>query len=62
MAEKEWYRRTSEWYRRTLTRWTPYRSVPIKRLWVLIAAVFLLFSVFGFYVDLMYGEIGRAHV
>src|SRR5271156_427300 len=30
------------------------RSVPMKRLWVLIAAVFLLFSVFGFYVDLMY--------
>ena len=28
--------------------------MPIKRLWVLIAAVFLLFSVVGFYVDLMY--------
>ena len=47
MAEKEWYRRTA-------TRWIHFRSVPIKRLWVLIAAVFLLFSVFGFYVDLMY--------
>jgi hypothetical protein len=44
----------NEWYRRTLTRWISFRSVPIKRLWVLIAAVFLLFSVFGFYVDLMY--------
>src|SRR5580704_13134414 len=54
MAEKEWYRRTSEWYRRTLTRWVHFRSVPMKRLWVLIAAVFLLFSVFGFYFDLMY--------
>ncbi len=54
MAEKEWYRRTSEWYRRTSTRWILFRSVPIKRLWVLIAAVFLLFSVYGFYVDLMY--------
>jgi energy-coupling factor transporter transmembrane protein EcfT len=53
MAEKEWYRRTSEWYRRTSTRWVHFRSVPIKRLWVLIAAVFLLFSVYGFYVDLM---------
>ena len=47
MAEKEWYRRTA-------TRWIAYRSVPLKRLWVLIAAVFLLFSVFGFYFDLMY--------
>jgi Stage II sporulation protein E (SpoIIE) len=47
MAEKEWYRRTA-------TRWIHFRSVPIKRLWVLIAAVFLLFSVFGFYFDLMY--------
>ena len=29
----------------------------MKRLWVLIAAVFLLFSVVGFYVDLMYGGV-----
>ena len=57
MAQKEWYRRTSEWYRRTSTRWVHFRSVPIKRLWVLIAAVFLLFSVYGFYVDLMYGGV-----
>jgi hypothetical protein len=34
-----------------------FRSVPIKRLWVLVAAVFLLFSVFGFYFDLMYGGV-----
>jgi serine phosphatase RsbU (regulator of sigma subunit) len=47
MAEKDWYRRT-------LTRWIHFRSVPMKRLWVLIAADFLLFSVVGFYVDLMY--------
>ena len=47
MAEKEWYRRTA-------TRWIHFRSVPLKRLWVLIAAVFLLFSVYGFYVDLLY--------
>src|ERR1700733_15507245 len=52
MAEKDWYRRASEWYS---NRWIHFRTVPIKRLWVLIAAVFLLFSVFGFYVDLMYG-------
>ncbi len=50
MAEKHWYRRTA-------TRWVHFRSVPIKRLWVLIAAVFLLFSVFGFYFDLMYGGV-----
>ena len=54
MAEKEWYRRTSEWYRRTSTRWIHFRSVPMRRLWVLIAADFLLFSVIGFYIDLMY--------
>src|ERR1700735_1401590 len=54
MAEKEWYRRTSEWYRRTSTRWIHFRSVPMRRLWVLIAADFLLFSAIGFYVDLMY--------
>jgi hypothetical protein len=57
MAENEWYRRTSGWYRQTSIRWVHYRSVPIKRLWVLIAAVFLLFSVFGFYFDLMYGGV-----
>ena len=57
MAEKEWYRRTSEWYRRTSTRWIHFRSVPMKRLWVLIAADFLLFSAVGFYVDLMYGGV-----
>src|ERR1700729_3796512 len=51
---KEWYRRASEWYS---NRWIHFRSVPIKRLWVLIAAVFLLFSVFGFYGDLMYGGV-----
>jgi serine phosphatase RsbU (regulator of sigma subunit) len=50
MAEKEWYRRIA-------TRRIHFRSVPIKRLWVLIAAVFLLFSVFGFYFDLMYGGV-----
>ena len=54
MAEKELYRRTSEWYRRISNRWIHFRAVPMKRLWVLIAADFLLFSVVGFYVDLMY--------
>jgi hypothetical protein len=40
------------WYLRTSTRWTHFRSVPFKRLWVLMAAVFVLFSVIGFYADL----------
>jgi Stage II sporulation protein E (SpoIIE) len=57
MAEKDWYGRISEWYRRTLTRWIHFRSVPMRRLWVLIAAEFFLFSVGGFYVDLMYGGV-----
>jgi hypothetical protein len=47
MAEKKWYQRTA-------SRWIHVRAVPLKRLWVLLAAVFLLFSVFGFYIDLMY--------
>src|ERR1700735_716734 len=48
------YQSWAEWYQRTLTRWIHFRSVPMKRLWVLITADFLLFSVVGFYVDLMY--------
>ena len=45
------------WLFRTPKRWTHFRSVPIKRLWVLMAAVSLLFSVIGFYVDLTNGGI-----
>ena len=48
------YESWAEWYRRTSTRWIHFRSVPMKRLWVLIVADFLLFSAVGFYVDLMY--------
>ena len=47
MAEKD-----KPWFLRTPTRWTHVRAVPLKRLWVLMTAVFLLFSVIGFYVDL----------
>src|ERR1700685_2984476 len=47
MAEKD-----KPWYLRTATRWTHFRAVPFKRLWVLMAAVFVLFSVIGFYADL----------
>jgi hypothetical protein len=42
------------WILRGATLWAHFRSVPIKRLWILISAVFLLFSVTGFYVDLLY--------
>jgi serine phosphatase RsbU (regulator of sigma subunit) len=40
------------WYLRASTRWTHFRSVPFKRLWILIAGAFCLFSIIGFYVDL----------
>jgi hypothetical protein len=45
--------RDKPWLLRPATRWTHYRSVPLKRLWVLLAAVFLLFSVIGPYVDIL---------
>ena len=41
------------WYLHNSTRWAHFRSVPLKRLWVLMAGVFLLFSVIGPFVDLM---------
>jgi cbb3-type cytochrome oxidase subunit 3 len=41
------------WLLRRLTRWEQFRSVPFRRLWVLLVAVSLLFSVIGFYVDLV---------
>ena len=47
MAEK-----VKQWLLRPSTRWVHFRSVPFKRLWVLLVAVFLLFSVIGFYIDL----------
>jgi serine phosphatase RsbU (regulator of sigma subunit) len=45
-AEKPWYLRTSK-------RWQHLQYVPWKRLWVFAAAVFFLFSVIGFYQDLI---------
>jgi hypothetical protein len=47
MAEKD-----KPWFLRASTRWKHFRAVPLKRLWVLMTAVFLLFSVIGFYIDL----------
>ena len=50
MAENQ-----TPWYlMRMPKRWAHFRSVPMKRLWVLMVAVFLLFSVNGFYIDLMH--------
>lgn len=43
------------WYRRGSHRWTPFRDVPWKRLWLFMTAVFLLFSVNGFFIDLVSG-------
>jgi hypothetical protein len=47
MAEKD-----KPWFLRASTRWTHFRAVPLKRLWVLMAGAFLLFSAMGFYFDL----------
>ena len=44
---------STPWYLKASTRWAHFRAVPLKRLWVLLVAVFLLFSVIGFYVDLV---------
>jgi hypothetical protein len=41
------------WYLRGPKRWQHFQSVPWKRLWLLMAAVFLLFSIFGLFYDLM---------
>ena len=41
------------WFLRASTRWEHFRSIPLKRLWVLIVAVALLFSVIGYYVDIV---------
>ena len=41
------------WYLRRLARWNALRSVPLSRLWVLLLAAFLLFSIPGFYSDIM---------
>jgi serine phosphatase RsbU (regulator of sigma subunit) len=41
------------WYLRQVSRWAPLRSVPFNRLWLLLLAAFLLFSITGFYADIM---------
>jgi serine phosphatase RsbU (regulator of sigma subunit) len=44
---------TVPWYRRPVSRWTTLRAVPASRLWILLLAAFLLFSIPGFYSDIM---------
>jgi serine phosphatase RsbU (regulator of sigma subunit) len=41
------------WYLRHMTRWATLRAVPFNRLWLLLIAAFLLFSIPGFYADIM---------
>jgi serine phosphatase RsbU (regulator of sigma subunit) len=41
------------WYRRRIARWAILRSIPLSRLWMLLLAAFLLFSISGFYSDIM---------
>lgn len=41
------------WFVLMSQRWQPFREVPWKRLWMFAAAVFLLFTVIGFFNDLM---------
>jgi hypothetical protein len=43
------------WYLRYPKRWEHFRAVPFSRLKWLLIAVYLLFSIFGFYADLMSG-------
>lgn len=43
------------WYLRKPKGWLHFQSIPFSRLWVLFLAVFMLFSTFGFYGDLMSG-------
>jgi serine phosphatase RsbU (regulator of sigma subunit) len=41
------------WYWRPVSRWATLRAVPYSRLWILLLAAFLLFSIPGFYSDIM---------
>jgi serine phosphatase RsbU (regulator of sigma subunit) len=44
---------TRPWYWRPIARWAALRAVPFSRLWILLLAAFLLFSIPGFYSDVM---------
>lgn len=45
------------WYLRRPKGWIQFQSVPVSRLWLLLIAVFLLFSMFGLYGDLLSGGV-----
>ncbi len=43
------------WLKTPSPRWSHLRQVPMRQLWMLMLAVFLLFSVIGFYIDIING-------
>lgn len=45
------------WYQRKPKGWVQFQSVPLSRLWVLLVAVFLLFSISGLFGDLLSGGV-----
>jgi hypothetical protein len=47
MTEKD-----KPWIMRPSSRWIHFRAVPLRRMWVLMVAAYLLFSVIGYYIDL----------
>jgi hypothetical protein len=42
-----------QWYSQTSSEWTLFRVMPIRQLFVLISAIFVLFSSLGYYVDIV---------
>ncbi|HEV2579026.1 MAG TPA: SpoIIE family protein phosphatase [Acidobacteriaceae bacterium] len=41
------------WYLRRISRWAHFSAMPLSRLWMVLLAAALLFSIFGFYIDLI---------
>lgn len=44
---------STPWYKYRVRRWKHFGSIPLSRLWKLLLAAALLFSIFGFYFDLI---------
>ena len=55
MAQLAKYEAEKPWYRRGAEKWRYFRDVPWKRLWLFLVAVFCLFSVIGYFNDLING-------
>ena len=55
MAQVAKYGAEKPWYRRGAEKWHYFRDVPWSRLWVFLTAVFFLFSVIGYFEDLVNG-------